>query len=135
VSQQLRILVVEDDPLVKQTLAAALEATCGAQVWTAATGDQGLALATLHKPDLILMDLDVPGLDGQEVCAAVGERSDMIGSRIWIITGLTVDDDTREALGCYADRIIVKPLSVATLSTEILEQIPPLGPPLQWLGD
>jgi DNA-binding response OmpR family regulator len=134
-SLQLRILIVEDDPLVKQTLAAALEASCDAQLWTAATGDQGLALATLHRPDLLLLDLNVPGLKGQEVCAAIAERSDMIATRIWIMTGLTMDAESRETLACYADRILEKPLSVATLSEEIRSLIQPQGPPLQWLGE
>jgi DNA-binding response OmpR family regulator len=135
VTPQLRILVVEDDPLVKQTLAAALEAACGAQVWTASTGDQGLVLAGLHRPDLILLDLDVPGLNGIDVCAAVAERSDMIATRIWIMTGMTVDEEMRARLACFADRIITKPLSVARLSEEIAEQIEPQGPPLKWLGE
>lgn len=131
----LRILLVEDDPLIKQTLAAALEASCGAQVWTASTGDQGLVLAGLHRPDLILLDLDVQGLHGLEVCAAVAERSDMIATRIWVLTGVTLETEMHERLAAFADRIIPKPLSVAKLSEEILEQIEPQGPPLQWIGE
>jgi len=132
-SAPLRILVVDDDLLVKRTVAAALADVCAAQVWEARTGQEGLSLAALHRPDLILLDLDLPDMDGLAVCEAL--RGDEQPAAIWILTGLAADQDLIRAATRLADRVIQKPISLAELSQAILERIVPHGPPLSWVGE
>lgn len=133
-SAPLRILVVDDDLLVKRTVAAALADVCAAQVWEARTGEEGLSLAALHRPDLILLDLDLPDMDGLRVCEVL--RADgHPQAAIWILTGLAADPDLIQAAMRLADRVIQKPISIAELSRAILDRIVPHGPPLSWLGD
>ena len=132
-SAPLRILVVDDDLLVKRTVAAALADVCAAQVWEARTGQEGLGLAALHRPDLILLDLDLPDMDGLAVCEAL--RRDEQSVAIWILTGLAADQDLIRAATRLADRVIQKPISIVELSQAILERIVPHGPPLSWVGE
>jgi DNA-binding NarL/FixJ family response regulator len=134
-STQLRILLVESDPLVRQALTAALGGACGAEVWNTASTEQGLDLALTHKPDLVLMDLGVPGIDGLALCQAIAEHSELMMTKLWIMTGVTLDEQTRAALACYADRLIQMPISAAVLCAEVRALIEPSGPPLQWLGE
>lgn len=128
-----RILVVDDDPLVKQTLAMALQDVCQAQVWAAANGEEGVELAELHKPDLLLLDLDMPGLDGLGVCQQLAQHGDMAQTKIWIVTGLTLDSELIRELSTYTDQILRKPISLTKLIEEIQARISPHGPRLQLL--
>jgi two-component system, NarL family, response regulator DesR len=130
-----RVLVLTDNPLLRGVLVAALEASCRAQVWVVSDADQGLALALQHKPDLILMDLQTPGLDPLEACAAIAERSDLMMTRLWIVTSPSTSEATIQTLTCYADRLIRQPLSAMQLSEEIRTEIDPLRPRLEWLGE
>jgi CheY-like chemotaxis protein len=127
-----RILVVDDDALVTQTLAGALEETCPAQVWAAGSGEEGLRLAALHKPDLILLDLDMPGRDGLDVCRALREREDMGNTAIWILTGLSPDAEAMKTAATLADQVLRKPVSLADLTLAIQATITPQGPWLRW---
>lgn len=129
-----RILLVELDPLVRETLASALTTGCAAQVWVAREAAEGVELALQHQPDLILMDLGVPDLDGLALCQAIAEHSELMHTKLWIMTGVTLDHRTRSALRCYADRLIQMPLSATALSREILNEVESCGPPLRWLS-
>jgi two-component system phosphate regulon response regulator PhoB len=131
----LRILVVDDDALVTQTLAGALEDTCAAQVWAAGSGEEGERLAALHKPDLILLDLDMPGRDGLDVCRALREHEDMANTTIWILTGLAPDSDRMQTAVALADQVLLKPVSLADLTLAIQVTITPRGPWLCWVTD
>jgi len=130
-----RILVVDDDPLLKQTLAMALEEVLQAQVWAAANGEQAVDLAQRHKPDLILLDLDMPGLDGTGVCRELAQHEDMAQAKVWIVTGLPLDPEKIRELSSHADRILRKPISLTLLVEEIEAQISPQGPSLQLLEE
>ena len=128
----LRILVVDDDTLVTQTLAGALEDTCSAQVWAAGSGEEGVRLAALHKPDLILLDLDMPGRDGLDVCRAVREQPDTRETTIWILTGLPPEAERMETAAALADQVLIKPVSLGDLTLAIQATITPKGPWLRW---
>jgi DNA-binding response OmpR family regulator len=131
----LRILLIEGDPLLQQTLASALEDRCQGEVRTAPDVERGLEMALEYKPDLILLDLGVPGLDGLNTCQAIANHRDLTRTKLWVMTGVILDDETRSAMACYADRMIQMPLSATALSAEICEEIQSSGPPLQWLGE
>ena len=81
-----RILVVDDEPDVRTFLTAVLEDN-GATVFSAADGDEGLALARKERPDLITLDLSMPGMDGGKVYEAIRKDPEIAKIRVCIITG------------------------------------------------
>jgi CheY-like chemotaxis protein len=81
-----RILVVDDEPDVRTFLTAVLEDN-GATVFSAADGDEGLALARKERPDLITLDLSMPGMDGGKVFEAIRKDPELAKIRVCIITG------------------------------------------------
>jgi CheY-like chemotaxis protein len=81
-----RILVVDDEPDVRTFLSAVLEDN-GATVFAAADGDEGLALARKERPDLITLDLSMPGKDGGKVYEAIRKDPELAKIRVCIITG------------------------------------------------
>ena len=114
-----RILVVDDEPDVRTFLTAVLE-DHGATVFAAADGDEGLALAHKERPDLITLDLSMPGKDGGKVYAAIRKDPELAKIRVCIITGkpelrkLIYDRDVPPPEG-YID----KPVSEETLLTNV----------------
>ena len=114
-----RILVVDDEPDVRAFLTAMLEDN-GATVFAAADGDECLALARKERPDLITLDLSMPGMDGGKVFEAIRKDPELAKVRVCIITGkpelrkLIYERDVTPPEG-YLD----KPVSEETLLTNV----------------
>ena len=109
------ILVIDDEPQIRRALRAALQAA-GYAVQLAATGAEGLDQAALGTPDLVVLDLGLPDLDGREVCRRL---------RAWStvpIVVLSVRDAEGEKVGALdagADDYLVKPFGIAELLARI----------------
>jgi Fe-S oxidoreductase/CheY-like chemotaxis protein len=104
------ILVVDDEPDVREFLSAVLEDN-GAKVLTASDGERGLELARQEKPDLMTLDLSMPGTDGGKVYETMRTESELKGVKVCIITGrpelrkLIYDKEIRRPEG-YMDKPI-----------------------------
>jgi two-component system alkaline phosphatase synthesis response regulator PhoP len=111
-----KILVVEDEPGIRLSLVDELESS-GYQVFTAGDGDTALAVAGREKPDLILLDLMLPVLDGYEVCKTLRMR----GDRTPIIMLTVKDKEIDKVLGLElgADDYITKPFSLRELAARV----------------
>src|SRR5580700_5110371 len=110
-----RILVVDDEPQLRRALRSTLSAL-GFVVADAETGEAALERVRQEKFDLILLDINMPGLSGLETCRAVRSRSE-VG-----IIMLTVRDrsvDKIEALDAGADGYITKPFDVNELLARV----------------
>jgi CheY-like chemotaxis protein len=81
-----RILVVDDEPDVRAFLTAVFEDN-GATVYTAADGAQGLTLARKERPDLITLDISMPGMDGGKVFETIRKDPELAKISVCIITG------------------------------------------------
>src|SRR5205085_3289098 len=103
-----RILVVEDDEGIRDTLKYHL-ASAGFQVLEAADGTTGLRAARTGKPDLILLDLMLPGMGGLELCRALRKTSRV---PILVISARDAEIDKIVGLELGADDYITKPFSV-----------------------
>lgn len=105
---KLKILVVDDEKKIAAVLKAYLEQD-GFAVITAADGLEALRLARLEEPDLIILDLMLPNLSGEEVCHRLRQE----GSRIPVImlTAKTALEDRVYGLGLGADDYVLKPFS------------------------
>lgn len=102
-----RVVVIEDDVVVAETLTLYLE-HAGYSVVTAADGREGLALARQPGVALVVLDLMIPGLSGQQVCRALRETSRV---PILMLTARTSEDDRVAGLEMGADDYVPKPFS------------------------
>ncbi|MFJ3639634.1 response regulator transcription factor [Streptomyces sp. NPDC090108] len=102
-----RILVVEDDPTVAEVVAGYL-ARAGFTVERADDGPAALARAHAHWPDLVVLDLMLPGMDGLEVCRRLRERAPV---PVVILTARGDEDDRILGLEVGADDYVTKPFS------------------------
>ncbi len=109
------ILVVEDESTVREALASALT-TEGFAVLTAPDGIAGLELARAQKPDLILLDLLLPGMDGLSVCRILRRETEV---PIIILTARGTEMDRIVGLETGADDYVVKPFSMGELLARI----------------
>ncbi|MBM6399589.1 response regulator transcription factor [Phycicoccus sonneratiae] len=108
-------LVVEDSPEFSR-IASTLLANEGFRVVTATTGDQGVEAARKHAPELVLLDVTLPGLDGIEVCRQIREFSDCY---VVMVTGRTDELDRVLGLTMGADDYVTKPFSPRELTARI----------------
>ncbi len=105
------ILVVEDDPPIQNLITVTLKAE-GYRYLTAKTGQSAIMTAASHNPDIILLDLGLPDLDGVEVIRRIRSWSNV---PIIVISARSEDPDKIDALDAGADDYLTKPFSVAEL--------------------
>jgi DNA-binding response OmpR family regulator len=111
--ESLRVLIVEDELALRQGLAALFEAA-GHRADFAADGRNGLALALEQPPDVLVLDLGLPGLDGLSVCRGLRERADR-HVPVLMLTARDALDDKLRGFGAGADDYLVKPFAGAEL--------------------
>jgi DNA-binding response OmpR family regulator len=121
-----RVLVVEDDAAIADVLRRALRQE-GHEVRSAEDGVEALELAESFMPDLVILDLGLPKLDGVEVCRRLRAESD---APILILTARTDTDDRVEGLDSGADDYLVKPFERKELLARmraLMRRRPPQG--------
>lgn len=111
----MRILIADDDPQIVRALRITLSAQ-GYDVVTAADGTQAIAAAVDHRPDIYLLDLGMPALDGIDVIHAIRGWSD---APILVVSGRTGSGDKVDALDAGADDYVTKPFSIDELLARI----------------
>lgn len=112
---QLRILVIEDEERIRQFLQRGLSFE-GYRVDMAADGQEGLELARKNPPDLVLLDLMLPGIDGLEVCRRLRDSSDV---PILMLTAKETIEDRVIGLDAGADDYLVKPFAFDELVARV----------------
>ena len=110
-----KILIVDDDPALVKALRIGLTAR-GDEVVTAHSGTDGIAQVALLNPDLVILDLGLPDLDGLEVCRRIREFSN-----VPVVVLSAYGDERRkvEALDGGADDFITKPFGMAELEARL----------------
>ncbi len=129
-----RVLVVEDDEDIADVLRRSLRQE-GHEVRTAGDGEEALAMAAEFVPDLVILDLGLPKLDGVEVCRKLRAAGDV---PILILTARTDTGDRVEGLDAGADDYLVKPFERAELLARLralLRRRPPRGTASLTVGD
>jgi len=117
-SNAIRVVYVEDDERLARLTAHYL-GSHGVEVFRVSRGDQAVAEVLRVRPDVLLLDLMLPGLSGQEVCRAVRERLDV---PIIMITALNEEADRVIGLESGADDYITKPFSSRELLARLRAQ-------------
>ncbi|GGB99664.1 protein PilH [Marinobacterium zhoushanense] len=113
-----KILVVEDDPVQQQRLRDILKST-GAQVLAGSNGQEGVALAEKESPDLIFMDIVMPGMDGFSACRQITNNAKTKGIPVVIVSSKHQEADKVWAQLQGASAVIAKPYT----DQEILDQV------------
>ncbi len=115
-----KILVVDDELLIVKVLTSRLKAN-GYEVITAYEGKEGLKKARGEKPDLIIVDLRLPGINGHEICSQLKKDAAFSSIPVIIITGSTDAKDRELAENAAADAFIIKPFDREALLSRIEE--------------
>ena len=110
-----KILVIDDEPGIVKLISAYLKPE-GYEVLTASDGESGLKTARAFKPDLILLDIMLPGLDGIELLARLRRESDVY---VILLTARTEETDKVVGLTIGADDYVTKPFSPRELVARI----------------
>jgi DNA-binding response OmpR family regulator len=110
-----RILIVDDEPSIHEVVRAYLERD-GFIVYSASDGREGLELALSKRPALIVLDLMLPDVSGEEICREVRSRSDV---PILMLTAKSSEDQRVAGLSLGADDYLVKPFSPRELVARI----------------
>jgi DNA-binding response OmpR family regulator len=110
-----RILIVDDEPWVHEVVRAYLERE-GFIVYGASDGREGLDLALTKRPDLVVLDLMLPDVSGEEICRQLRDRSDVA---ILMLTAKSGEDQRVDGLGLGADDYVTKPFSPRELVARV----------------
>ena len=110
-----KILVVDDEPAITNLVTAYLKAE-GYEVYTAADGTAGLKAARAFKPDLIILDIMLPGMDGIELLSRLRRESQVY---VIMLTARTEETDKIVGLSVGADDYVTKPFSPRELTARV----------------
>lgn len=120
-----RVLVVDDEPQIRRALATNLS-TRGYEVDLAATGEDALLLAAEHRPDVVVLDLGLPGIDGIEVVAGLRGWTDV---PIIVLSVRDSEADKVAALDAGADDFVTKPFGMDELLARLRAAVRRAAPP------
>ena len=109
-----RILIAEDDEMNRRLIKDVL-IYHGYEVIEAANGDEAVKMAAKHKPDLVLMDLQMPVMNGAEAIRQLKNSPETKGIKIIAVTGFAMKSDRERTLETGADDYIAKPIDIRQL--------------------
>ncbi len=121
-----KAIIVEDNPDLMEVLSLQLE-TLGFSVISANNGMEGVEKAITNKPDLILMDIMMPGMDGREAARRIRSNPETKDVPILAATVLFKESDLRSCIEAGCNDYIVKPFSHQELREKIMDFIPSVG--------
>ena len=119
-----RILVVDDEPQIVRALTINLRAR-GYEVWTARNGGEALRLAAAHPPEVVLLDLGLPDLDGVDVIRGLRGWTSV---PILVLSGRSDSVDKVDALDAGADDYVTKPFGIDELMARLRAMLRRHGP-------
>ena len=113
-----KILVVDDEPVIREQVAQMLQ-DFGHRTFTAGSGEEAMALARRESPDVILLDLKMPGISGIETCQKLREDPATHDVRIIVISGMDAKEALEESIIAGADDFLAKPIDAIELSVRV----------------
>lgn len=113
-----RILVADDEPVIREFVAGILT-ELGHETLRAHNGEEALTLAHERRPDLILLDINMPGLSGIEVCQRLRADLSTRNIPILVISGLDAKSALEESVIAGADDFLTKPIDSFELSVRV----------------
>lgn len=114
-----RILHVEDDPSIRAVARIALETVGGLAVLSCASGEEALTNAADFAPDMVLLDVMMPGMDGPNTLAALANRIDLKRTPVVFMTAKAQPSEVDHFLGLGAAGVVVKPFDPMRLASDL----------------
>lgn len=118
----MKILVVEDDPNNMMLMSIILKKN-GHETIEAFTGEEGLEKVATLRPDLILMDIRLPGIDGLETASRMRKMEHMLGVPIIAVTANAMDDDLETLSKAGCNGCLEKPIDPLTINETIIGMV------------
>jgi CheY-like chemotaxis protein len=112
------VLVVDDEPTIRTLVNAILEGS-GVRTLEAVDGPEALDIARRYQPDLVLLDVVMPRMDGFTVCQRMKAEKSMALTPVLLLTALAQESDHERARRVGADGIVQKPFSPAVLRATV----------------
>jgi DNA-binding response OmpR family regulator len=113
-----QVLIVDDEPNIIVPLQFLMEQN-GYEVIVADTGEAAMAALSANQPDLILLDIMLPGMDGYQVCQTIRAKSQWREIKIIFISAMGRDVDVAKGLALAADAYITKPFAIADVVEKV----------------
>lgn len=114
------ILVVDDEPMARNLLRLMLVRE-GFDVLEAADGNSALETLSQGRPDLMVLDVMMPGMDGMSVCESIRARSELNDLPVIMLSARTDSESVRQGLESGATRYLRKPISAEELTSHVRE--------------
>ncbi|GGW27473.1 MULTISPECIES: response regulator [Halomonadaceae] len=114
-----RVLYVEDDPDIQTVAKLALEVVGGLTVKVCSSGEQALAEAEAFAPDMILLDVMMPGMDGPSTLAALRQRPALANVPVAFMTAKVQPHEVEQLIALGAESVIAKPFDPMTLAPQV----------------
>ena len=104
-----RVLIIDDEDDIREVAALSLEATAGWEILTASSGAEGISIAAARKPDAILMDVMMPGVDGPTTFSKMQQTPAIANIPVLLLTAKVQGVDQRRFAGLGLAGILFKP--------------------------
>lgn len=117
-----KILIVDDEPNIVMSLEYAFKKK-EFQVFVARDGTEALEIAEAHKPDIILLDIMMPQMDGYETLRQVRKNKDLDHTKVIFLSAKSTMTDIKKGMEIGAERYITKPFSVKKILSEVEDMI------------
>jgi DNA-binding response OmpR family regulator len=121
-----KVLICDDEPYILESVSFIVKEE-GYQVLTAEDGNEGLRLLRSERPDLVLLDIMMPGKTGFEVCREVKADTSMCSTYVILLTAMGQDRDMEDGYQSGADEYITKPFSPRSLRRRLHELLDETG--------
>ncbi|MFI7482211.1 response regulator [Kocuria sp. M1R5S2] len=116
-----RILVIDDDEGIREVAHASLELVGGHDVTTAGSGAEGLEVSSRNPPDVILLDVMMPGLDGPATFARLRQNTATRDVPVLLLTAKAQETDRRRFADLGVDGVLTKPFDPLSLPEQVAE--------------
>jgi DNA-binding response OmpR family regulator len=116
-----RVLVADDEEDIRLLVCLALRRAGCTVVAAVETGAQALVAARAQRPDVVVLDVAMPGVTGLEVCEALRADPELAGCRVLLLSAGASSDDVARGLAAGADGYLPKPFTIAGLIAEVRE--------------
>ena len=114
-----KILIIDDEDDIREVAALSLETVAGWEVIRASSGAQGVARAAEHRPDAILLDVMMPGMDGPSTFRELRRNSTTSAIPVLLLTAKVQGTDQRRFADLGVEAVLFKPFDPLTLSRQI----------------
>ena len=114
-----KILIIEDDPIVQDLVYAILAGDPRYHILQARDGNAGLAMLRQEKPDLVFLDIDLPLMNGIDLCRIAKNDPDTAATRIIMLTAMSQESDIAEGRAAGAEDYFIKPFSPLSLLRKV----------------